>query len=136
MKKKNKKRINKVNRIIDLFDKLHPPSTPLNEMDMCEVHYSFLLLEQLGEFTDYYVNEAFQFDEERFKCCVDKDFPGWTKLKETIERFHSKFKATNNNPLTIGMFDLISLMKNKCCLISMFDIRLFRKIKLEFKEII
>ena len=43
------------------------------------------------------INEAFEFDEERFKCCVDKDFPGWTKLKETIERFHSKSKSKSKS---------------------------------------
>ena len=85
---KNKKRLNKINKLIDLFDKLHPPNTSLNEMDIVEVGNSYILLEQLYEFGDYYVNEAWELDEEKFQP-LDGDFPGWTKLKNTIERFHS-----------------------------------------------
>ena len=61
---KNIKRLNKINKLIDLIDELHPPNTPLNEMDIGEVDYSCILLEKLGDLTDRYINEAFEFDEE------------------------------------------------------------------------
>lgn len=102
---KNIKRVNKIYKLLDLFDKLHPPNTPLNEMDIAEVDYSYILLEQLGDFTDHYVNEALEFDEERFKRCVDGDFPGWTKLVKTIKRFHSKFEKVDKYPISLGFFD-------------------------------
>ena len=69
---------------------------------------------------------------------VDGDFPGWTKLVETIKLFHSKFNKVNKYyPITLIKYDESDEFDEfvNYCLISMIDIRRRRKIKLRFKEI-
>ena len=62
------------------------------EIDEQDVFYSSSLLEELNDFTDYYVDDDWEFDQERFDRFVDRDFPGYKNLVECIELFHSKFK--------------------------------------------
>ena len=57
--------------------------------------FSVVLLKQLSDFTNYYMTDQWEFDIVAFTTYVDKDFPGWTKLVETIKLFHSKFKLVN-----------------------------------------
>lgn len=59
------------------------------------MEFSLNLLEELSRFTEFYVNHYIVFDEEAFVNHVDKGFPGWTHLLETIKRFHSKFNMVN-----------------------------------------
>ena len=73
------------------FDKFHPLDTKLNRIDDSDLTYSVVLLEKLADFTDYYVDDEWEFDEEAFCNNVDKDFPGWTDLVQTVTLFHSKF---------------------------------------------
>ena len=62
------------------------------EVDEQDVYYSSLLLEKLADFTNYYVDDDWEFDEERFDRYVDREFPGYKNLVKCIELFHSKFK--------------------------------------------
>ena len=62
------------------------------EIDEQDVFYSSSLLEELNDFTDYYVDDDWEFDQERFDRFVDRDFPGYKNLVECIELFHSKFR--------------------------------------------
>ena len=62
------------------------------EIDEKDVFYSSLLLEELADFSDYYVDDDWEFDQERFDRFVDRDFPGYENLVKCIELFHSKFK--------------------------------------------
>ena len=62
------------------------------EIDEQDVFYSSSLLEELNDFTDYHVDDDWEFDQERFDRFVDRDFPGYKNLVECIELFHSKFK--------------------------------------------
>ena len=57
-----KNRVGKINKFLDDFDKLLLPNKPLNEIDENDVINSVNLLEQLSEFTDYYVNDQWEFD--------------------------------------------------------------------------
>ena len=84
-----KKKINK----LDQAQRLGYISDISNiEIDERDVYYSSLLLERLGDFTDYYVDDDWEFDEESFDRFVDCDFPGYKNLVECMELFHSKFK--------------------------------------------
>ena len=62
------------------------------EIDEQDVFYSSSLLEELNDFTDYHVDDDWEFDQERFDRFVDRDFPGYKNLVECIELFHRKFK--------------------------------------------
>ena len=62
------------------------------EIDEQDVFYSSSLLEELNDFTDYHVDDDWEFDQERFDRFVDRDFPGYKNLVECIELFHSKFR--------------------------------------------
>ena len=62
------------------------------EIDERDVSYSALLLERLDDFTDYYVDDEWEFDEDRFNSYVDIEFPGYKDLLKCIRLFHSKFK--------------------------------------------
>ena len=62
------------------------------EIDEQDVFYSSSLLEELNDFTDYHVDDDWEFDQERFDRFVDPDFPGYKNLVECIELFHRKFK--------------------------------------------
>ena len=75
------------------MDRLRLPNTL--EIDERDVGISLSLIEGLAEFTDYYVNDRWEFDQEAFVNNVDGDFPGWSRLVETIKLFHSKFVMVN-----------------------------------------
>ena len=62
------------------------------EIDEKDLFYSFSLLEELNDFTDYYVDDNWEFNQERFDRFVDYEFPGYKNLVACIELFHSKFK--------------------------------------------
>ena len=62
------------------------------EIDERDVSYSSLLLEILDDFSDYYVDDEWEFNQEMFDRFVDRDFPGYKNLFKCIELFHSKFK--------------------------------------------
>ena len=67
------------------------------EIDEQDVPYSYLLLEQLGDFSDYYVDDYdyefddYGFDDDDYEIDIDSDFPGYKNLVECIKLFHSKF---------------------------------------------
>lgn len=84
---------NRIERINKYLDRLRLPNTL--EIDERDVGISLSLIEGLAEFTDYYVNDRWEFDQEAFVNNVDGDFPGWSRLVETIELFHSKFVMVN-----------------------------------------
>lgn len=63
------------------------------------------LLEQLANFTDYYVTDEWEFDIIEFCTSADKDFPGWSNLVETIKLFHSKFIMVDNYPKILVNYD-------------------------------
>ena len=84
-------RLEKIKYWLRRFDKFHPLDTKLNRIDDSDLTYSVVLLEKLADFTDYYVDDEWEFDEEAFCNNVDKDFPGWVDLVQTITLFHSKF---------------------------------------------
>ena len=65
------------------------------EIDEQDVSYSSLLLEQLGDFSDNYVDDDddWEFDLVGFDMFVDLEFPGYKNLVKCIELFHSKFKV-------------------------------------------
>lgn len=84
---------NRIERINKYLDRLRLPNTL--EIDERDVGISLSLIEGLAEFTDYYVNDRWEFDQEAFVNNVDGDFPGWFCLVETIELFHSKFVMVN-----------------------------------------
>ena len=73
--RRNKKRLNKVDKIIDLFDEIHPPNTPLPEIRVLEVESSYCLLDELSELTDCYVDEEGNLDEVIDNLYIDQDFP-------------------------------------------------------------
>ena len=98
-------RLEKIKLWLRRFDKFHPPNTQLNKIDERDVNCSVRLLKRLADFTDYYVTDDWEFDEEAFKKCVDKQFPGWTNLVETITLFHSKFKMVFDYPDILVMDD-------------------------------
>ena len=89
-------RLEKIRLWLPRFDKFHPFNTQLNKIDEEDVSCSVILLEQLAEFTDYYVTDEWEFDIVEFCNYVDKDFPGWSNLVETIKLFHSKFIMVYN----------------------------------------
>ena len=89
-------RLEKIRLWLRRFDKFHPPNTKRNKIDEGDVNCSVILLEQLADFTDHYVNDQREFDIVEFCTSVDKDFPGWTNLVETIKLFHSKFIMVDN----------------------------------------
>ena len=84
-------RLEKIKYWLRRFDKFHPLDTKLNRIDDSDLTYSVVLLEKLADFTDYYVDDEWEFDEEAFCNNVDKDFPGWVDLVQTITLFHPKF---------------------------------------------
>lgn len=84
---------NRIERINKYLDRLRLPNTL--EIDERDVGISFSLIEGLAEYTDYYVNDRWEFDQEAFVNNVDGDFPGWSRLVETIKIFHSKFVMVN-----------------------------------------
>ena len=49
------------------------------------------LLVELHELLDRYYNEGGIFNYYDFFTNIEIDFPGWSNLVETIERFKSKF---------------------------------------------
>ena len=79
--------------------------TQLNKIDERDVNCSVRRLERLADFTDYYVTDDWEFDEKAFKKYVDKEFPGWTNLVETITLFHSKFEMVFDYPDILVMDD-------------------------------
>lgn len=86
------RRLNKINKLIDLFDKIQPPSTPLSEIKKGEVASSDCLLEQLYELSDVYRDEEGNMDEIIIDAgLIDEDIPEWTPLRTAICKFHSKF---------------------------------------------
>lgn len=62
------------------------------KIDEQDVPYSSLLLERLADFSDYYVDDEWEFDQEMFDMFVDREFPGYKNLLKCIGLFHSKFK--------------------------------------------
>ena len=70
--------------------------TTNKEVDERDVYYSSLLLEKLADFTDYYVDDEWVFNQEAFDKFVDREFPGYKNLVECIELFHSKFKLVDD----------------------------------------
>lgn len=62
------------------------------KIDEQDVSYSSLLLERLADFSDYYVDDEWEFDQEMFDMFVDREFPGYKNLLKCIGLFHSKFK--------------------------------------------
>ena len=66
--------------------------TTNKEIDEIDLKYSSLLLERLLDFSDYYVDDEWEFDEDMFNSHVDLEFPCYKNLVECIELFHSKFK--------------------------------------------
>ena len=84
-----KKRLNTIKKYLRNFDRFH---FPLYEIDKNDVNNS-LLLEQLNNFSDYYIADdgSYEFYEEMFLENIDIDFPGWSDLKEAVTLFHSKF---------------------------------------------
>ena len=101
-----KNRVGKINKFLDDFDKLLLPNKPLNEIDENDVINSVNILDELISVTEFYVNDYYVFDQVAFVENVDKEFPGWTKLVETINLFHSKFKMVNKyNSFKIIKYD-------------------------------
>ena len=99
-------RVAKISLWLRRFDRFHPPNTPLNEIDEYDLPFSVKLIEYLSEFTGYYMTDQWEFDIVAFYTYVDKDFPGWTKLVETIKLFHSKFNKVNRYyPSTLINYD-------------------------------
>ena len=62
------------------------------KIDEQDVPYSSFLLERLADFSDYYVDDEWEFDQEMFDMFVDREFPGYKNLLKCIGLFHSKFK--------------------------------------------
>ena len=93
-------RVDKINKFIDRFEKAqrlnYLNDTNNIEIDEINISYSSILLERLLDFSDYYVDDDFEFDEEMFASHVDVEFPGYKNLFECIELFHSKFKIVTN----------------------------------------
>ena len=87
-----KNRVGTINKFLRNFDRLKAPNNPLNEIDEIDVGFSVNLLEQVSNFTEFYMNERYEFDLLMFANGVDGDFPGWTELVETVKLFHAKFK--------------------------------------------
>ena len=98
-------RLEKIKLWLRRVDKFHSPNTQLNKIDERDVNCSVSLLERLADFTDYYVTDDWEFVEEEFKKYVDKEFPGWTNLVETITLFHSKFEMVFDYPDILVMDD-------------------------------
>ena len=98
-------RLEKIRLWLQRFDKFHPPNTKLNKINEADVSCSVNLLEQLANFTDYYVTDEWEFDIVEFCTSVDKDFPGWSNLVETIKLFHSKFIMVDNYPKILVNYD-------------------------------
>ena len=88
-----KKYINKFEKFQRLGKLSDNSNIEIDEQDVC---YSSLFLEGLGNFSDYYVDEDWEFDEERFDRFVDREFPGYKNLVACIELFHSKFKMVTD----------------------------------------
>lgn len=88
-------RVGKINKHLKYFDRIRLPNTPLNEIDEYDVSCSVDLLEQLSNFTEFYMNDRWEFEAVVFANNVDREFPGWTKLVQTIKLFHSKFKMVD-----------------------------------------
>ena len=88
-------RVNIIKGKINILDKIITKGK-LKDISNSEIDgqdlYSNLLLERLGDFSDYYVDEDWEFDQEIFDIFVDRDFPGYKNLVECIELFHGKFK--------------------------------------------
>lgn len=78
-----------MNKIIDLFHEIHPPDTPLPDIYGFDINFSCTLLDELDEFYDYYFDEEGDLNELMVEN-IDKDFPGWTQLRNTVLKFHSK----------------------------------------------
>ena len=96
-----------LNKQIDRFAKLKPDNSPLNKIKDSDVNYSVFLEEQLMDFSVYYINDQWEFDEEAFINHVESDFPGWTALTETIKRFHSNFELVIDYEAIKEMFKKI-----------------------------
>ena len=84
-----KKKINKLDQALRLGYLSDISKIEIGESD---VNHSFLLLERLADFSDYYVDDDWEFDRERFDKFVGLEFPGYKNLVECIELFQSKFK--------------------------------------------
>ena len=77
------RRLNKINKLIDLFDKIQPPSTPLSEIKKGEVASSDCLLEQLYELSDVYRDEEGNMDE----IIIDAGFQNGLHLEPRFVNF-------------------------------------------------
>ena len=88
--KRHISRLEKAQRLNYLND------TTNKENDERNVYYKSLLLEKLADFTDYYVDDEWEFNQEAFDIFVDREFPGYKNLVECIELFHSKFKLVDD----------------------------------------
>ena len=89
-------RVDKIKKYINRLEKAQKLNylndTTNQEIDEQDVSYSSLLLEKLADFSDYYVDDEWEFDEDRFNSYVDLEFPGYKALLKCIGLFHSKFK--------------------------------------------
>ena len=93
-------RVDKIKKFIDKFEKAQRLNY-LNdisdkEIDEFNIPFSNILLEKLDDFSDYYVDDEWDFEEEMFDRHVDADFPGYKNLVECIKLFHSKFKLVTH----------------------------------------
>ena len=64
-----------------------------NKINAKELEYSHTLLDMLHELVDNYADNS--VNTESFIRNVDDDFPGWSELINTIERFYDMFYIVN-----------------------------------------
>ena len=89
-------RVDKIKKYINILEKAQRLNY-LNDTTNIKIYdinlpFSNILLEKLGDFGDYYVDDEWEFDQEGFDRFVDREFPGYKNLVKCIELFHSKFK--------------------------------------------
>ena len=83
------KRLNTINKYLDHLEKYKN----YNKINAKELEYSHTLLDMLHELVDNYADNS--VNTESFIRNVDDDFPGWSELINTIERFYDMFYIVN-----------------------------------------
>lgn len=87
------KSLNTINKYLDNSEKYESKYTTFNKINAKELVYSNTLLDMLYELVDNYADNS--VNTESFIRNVDDDFPGWSKLVNTIGRFHDMFYIIN-----------------------------------------
>ena len=90
-------RVDKIKKYINILEKAQQLNY-LNDTTNIKIYdinlpFSNILLEKLGDFGDYYVDDdEWEFDQEMFDRFVDREFLGYKNLVKCIQLFHGKFK--------------------------------------------